>query len=276
MVHENEELQTAYDDYQSKISTDKKPITVKQNVDFKVRVEEGSVPRSSASSFHELKANVSELTDNVSSSEMAENQIIKLQSDIFLFPWVVKGGFFAGHIVNRNSDVRTDKKVSGHIKKILDEFEKAAKKDITYRNALKKIIKIAIKESDGRTWLANREQSTQKFYNDIFKNLNVNATATLSKIEEYINDTTKSKNWGMWTHERPTTVDTILEIIQAKNNARPENKLKQILLLAMSASETNNQWTNFRSDVTKNFYENITNFIVVGDAVEPKKNLIIL
>jgi len=56
-------------------------------------------------------------------------------------------------------------------------------------------------------------------------------------------------------------------IIDKDPLSNSQNKLKQVLLLAISAKKSNDDFIDLHSDVTKNFYKNIMRFIVLKEDI---------
>lgn len=203
-------------------------------------------------------------------------QLQDLKVEIYKRVWAApSGSFFTEPLIEIKKEndphfkVILPFKVPVHVKKILDEIEMAIQGETNYRNALENIIQIALQESKASNLFISRDRTTEAFYENILKLLNVNADETLSRIENYINNTTLAEQWGTRNNKLPTTVEKMWNLIRDKNPhlSNSQNKLKQVMLLAIGAVKSNDDLIDLRSDTTKNFYKNIMQFIALKEDI---------
>lgn len=194
--------------------------------------------------------------------ELTEEHLIQLKDNLLegiranRFP--VWGGFFAGSKLQCSDG--SIKKVPAHISEFMKQITQVESGQVDSISACQRIIELAALAEKASH--IRRSVSTHTLYETMFSNMGIDSIASLAAIREIA--IRGKEYWQTMIHQRPTTVNRILALIDDPTHS-PDERLKQVLVIAHKASLLNGEPLNLRSQITENFYAELRSFLVFKD-----------
>ncbi len=195
------------------------------------------------------------------SIEQAKINLSKLQTTIFSNP--IKLNFFDEKY--RVGLENTSIHVPVYLKNMLDEIQHVvngmkhianeSKIQILLKKTLANIMKIAS--------TAYQHDANQIIYKNIFNLLDINVSKSLTNLKKHIESQSK-EDWQTLVDDRPTTVNTIYNIV-LNNQMNDNEKLFNIIQTAWKAEQGYNPLLDFYKSIpARHFYVNITDYLIIN------------